>query len=584
MQQPIQSISDVLDIISRRKFSILLPFLAIFAIAGVVAFTLPPKFRASTTILIENQQVPSDFVQSTVNTLVEETIQTINHRIMSRSKLEEIIDRFTLYEDLQKRKTLEEVIDQMREDIRLKTISAEVINPRSGQPGVATIAFSLSYQGDNPEKVQKVTNTLASLYLEENLKTREEKAKVTTDFLESELEALNQNINQLESKIAAFKKEHLDALPEMQQFNFQTVQRLEQQIEGLDQSLQSLEERKIYLQGQLATVEPDLSMHVETPETRLKMLYTEYTSAKAILLEDHPDLIRLKKEIASLEEEVNLEDAIRMKQEELQALTTQLASEKERLSAKHPDVIRMRKSIDLLRKEIEQKQDLLVQQQNRPQSLEPTNPAYINLKTQIDTSDLEISDIKKEKQRLKADLEKYRGHLAHTPQIEQEYRMLTRDYDNARLRYQETLSKHMVAKSAEGLEKGQKGQRFTIIDPAVKPERPFKPNRLAIVVVGFVLGIGGGAGLAVLREISDHAVRSEMVLAYLTEKPVLAVVPRIITNEDRRRKRIKMAVYSLSTTSAFGLCVLAIHTLYSPLDVLWFRVLRKLVSYGLINP
>ena len=471
----------------------------------------------------------------------------------------------------------------MREDIHLKTISTEVIS-KTGQAGVATIAFSLSYEGDNPDKVEKVSNTLASLYLEENLKTREEKAKVTTDFLESELEALNDNINQLESKIAAFKQKHLDALPEMQQFNFQTVQRLEQQIEGLDQSIQSIEERKIYLQGQLVTIDPDLSMGVDTPKTRLKRLYIEYTSAKATLLDDHPDIIRLKKEIASLEEEVNLKDTINLKQEELQALLTQLAAEKERLSDKHPDVIRMRKSIDLLKNEIKVKQDLLVQRQQRPEALEPTNPAYINLKTQIDTADLEIADIKKEKQRLKADLEKYRGHLARTPQIEQEYQLLTRDYENARLRYQETLSKHMVAKSAEGLEKGQKGQRFMIIDPAVRPERPFKPNHLAIVVVGFVLGIGAGAGLAVLKEISDHAVRSEMVLAYLTEKPVLGVVPRIITREDRRRKRIKIAICCLSTTTSFGLCVLAVHTLYSPLDVLWFRVLRKLVSYGLINP
>ena len=163
MQQPIQSVGDVIEIIKRRKFSILLPFLAIFAIAMAVAFLLPPKFKASTTILIENQQVPSDFVQSTVNTLVEETIQTINHRIMSRGKLEEIIERFDLYEDLRRRKTLEEVIEEMRADIKLKTISAEVINPKSGQPGVATIAFSLSFQGKNPDKVQKVTNTLASL-------------------------------------------------------------------------------------------------------------------------------------------------------------------------------------------------------------------------------------------------------------------------------------------------------------------------------------------------------------------------------------------------------------------------------------
>jgi succinoglycan biosynthesis transport protein ExoP len=583
LHQPIQRIGDVIDIINRRKFAILLPFLVVFTIAGVIAFVLPARYKSSTTILIENQQVPSDLVQSTVNTLVEEAIQTITQRIMSRSKLEEIIDRFNLYEDLRKRKTLEEIIVDMREDIRLKTISAEVVGS-SGRPGIATIAFSLSYEGKDPGKVQKVTNTLASLYLEENLRTREQKARITTDFLELELKTLNDNINLLESKIARFKNANLEALPEMQQFNFQAVQRLEGQIDNLEQSIRNLEERKIYLQGQLATIEPDLSQGIDTPQARLKRLYTQYASAKAILLPDHPDLIRLKKEIASLEEDVNLADSIRMKQNELQELSTALASERDRLSAKHPDIVRLNKSIAVLREEIRQKQDALVQQHIQTRGPGSSNPAYINLNTQIETTDLDIANIKKERQRLNAELEGYRGQLARTPQIEQAYRMLTRDYENARLRYQETLSKHMIAKSAEGLEKGQKGQRFTIIDTAVLPQRPFKPNRLAIVVVGFVLGIGAGAGLAVLREMSDHAIRSEMMLAYLTEKPVLAVVPRIVTAEDRRRKRIRIAIHGLCTATAAGLCVFAVHALYSPLDVLWFRILRKLVSYGVINP
>ena len=584
MHQPIRNIGDLIDILRRRKYAIIVPFAVIFIGAATVAFLLPPKYKSSTTILIEGRQIPSEFVQSTVNTLVEETIQSINHRIMSRRRLEEIINRFNLYEDLRKRKTNEEIIEKMRGDIALKTISAEVINPKSGQAGVATIAFSLSYEGKDPGKVQKVANTLASLYLEENLKNREERARTTTDFMESELEALDETINTLEAKIADFKEEHLGALPEMTEFNFQMIRRLEGQINDIEQEIRSLEERKVYLRGQLAGIEPSSpNAGLSDPKNRLEALYTQFATVKATMSPDHPDVIKLKKEIASLEDEVNIDDVIAMKKAQLETLKSELAAKQGSLSAKHPDIKKLTGAIAVVEEEIEEK----VQERAKKEKLDllkPDNPAYINISTQIETTQLEIKSLKEEAETLKTKLDEYEKKLALTPQIELEYRILTRDYENARQRYQETLNKLMVAKSAEGLEKEQKGQRFTIIDPAALPEKPFKPNRLAIVVVGFVLGMGGGIGLAMLREVSDHAIRSEMVLAYLTEKPVLAVVPQIVTKQDRKRKRIKAGLWGVSLLTAVGLGVFAVHTLYSPLDVLWFRVLRKLVSYGVISP
>lgn len=584
MQTPIRNIGDVLDILRRRKFAILIPFAIIFVGAISVAFLLPPKYKSSTTILIEGRQIPSEFVQSTVNTLVEETIQSINHRIMSRRRLEEIIDRFNLYEDLRKRKTNEEVIEKMRGDIKLRTISAEVINPKSGQAGVATIAFSLSYEGKDPGKVQKVANTLASLYLEENLKARKERARTTTDFMESELEALDETINNLEARIADFKEEHLGALPEMTEFNFQMIQRLEGQIKSIEQEIRSLEERKVYLRGQLAGVEPSSpNAGMANPKTRLEALYVQFATVKAATSENHPDVIRLKKEIASLEDEVNIDDVIQMKKDQLETLKAELVSKEGALSPQHPDIKTIKGAISVVEEEIDAK----VKEREKKEKLDllkPDNPAYINLSTQIETTQLEIKSLKEEADKLRSELGDYEKKLAVTPQIELEYRILTRDYENARQRYQETLNKLMVAKSAEGLEREQKGQRFTIIDPAALPEKPFKPNRLAIAVVGFVLGLGGGVGLAMLREVSDHAIRSEMVLAYLTEKPVLAVVPQIVTKQDRRRKRVKATLWGGSVLTTVGLGVFAVHTHYSPLDVLWFRVLRKLVSYGIVSP
>lgn len=586
METETRNFGDYAAIIKRRKYYILIPFLCIVIAAAIVAYVLPPIYKSTTTILIEGQQIPSDLVRSTVPTVVEEAIQTITQQIMSRSKLLEIVNRFDLYNNLRDRETTEEIIEKMRKDINLEMISADVIDQRTGRPSVATIAFSLSYEWKDPSKVQKVANTLASLYLEQNLKDREEKARTTSTFIEAEINMLKDSINQLETKIAEFKEKHFQALPEMAQLNVQMVQRLERELENLEQEIKNVKGRKIYLEGQLAGIDPDLP-GIQGPggrtadaRQRLKYLHTEYIALKASLSEKHPDVIKMKKEINSLENEVTLKDKIQLKRNQLEELKTDLAVNMGKFSEKHPDVIKLKKSIEIVEKEVEEKIKETGKTQNDAET--PENPAYINISTQIDTATMEIETLKKDRDRLKSKLEEYQKRLELTPQIELEYNLLTRDYNNARTRYQETLHKLMEAKSAEGLEKGQKGQRFIIIDPAIFPEKPYKPNRLAIILIGFILAIGAGIGIASLKEFSDRAIYSENALSLITGKPVLAVVPLIETEADLKRKKRKLIIFVLSILIGTGLIVLAVHLFYKPLDLLWFMIIRKLVKLGLI--
>lgn len=588
METKTENFGDYAAIIKRRKYYILIPFLSIVIAAAIVACVLPPIYKSTTTILIEGQQIPSDLVRSTVPTVVEEAIQTITQQIMSRSKLLEIVNRFDLYNDLRERETTEEIIERMREDINLEMISAEVIDQRTGRPSIATIAFSLSYEWKDPSKVQKVANTLASLYLEQNLKDREEKARTTSTFIEAELNMLKDNIDQLETKIAEFKEKHFQALPEMAQLNLQMVQRLERETENMEQQIRNVRERKIYLEGQLAGIDPDLP-GIQGPggrtadaKQRLKYLHTEYIALKASLSEKHPDVIKMKKEINSLENEVTIKDEFQLKQNQLEELKTDLAVNMGKFSEKHPDVIKLKKSIEIIEKEIRDNIKEVGKRHNEAEA--PENPAYINISTQIATAKMEIEALKKDRDMLNAKLEEYQKRLELTPQIELEYNLLTRDYNNARMRYQETLHKLMEAKSAEGLEKGQKGQRFIIIDPAIFPEKPYKPNRLAIILIGFVLSIGAGIGVASLKEFSDQAIYSENALSLITGKPVLAFVPLIETDADLKRKKRKLIIFTLSILIGTGLLALSVHLFYKPLDVLWFMIIRKLVKLGLLSP
>jgi polysaccharide biosynthesis transport protein len=579
---------NILDFARRRKLTIFLTFLAVFSVAAIVAFTLPAVYKSTATILIEGQQIPSEFVQTTVTTLVEETIQTITQRVMSRRKLTEIIERFDLYDDLKNRKTTEEILEKMRKDIALDTISSEVANPRSGRATVATIAFSLSYQGKDPAKVQKVTNTLASLYLEENLKTREARAKTTTEFMESELDALQENISGLEARIAGFKKENMDALPEMAAVNMKMVETLQQEISAKEQQIQTLQDRKVYLEGQLATLDPHVpgaaqTLRDESPTQRLRRLRSVYTMLTASLSDKHPDVVRTRREISSLEKELGVEgNNVGEMQSELATLQTDLASMEETLSPSHPDIVATKRAIENLQQEIKKQEKNGDGADSLTEDVQ--NPAYINIATQVETTKMDIQALRREQDALEKRLQDYQARLERAAKVESEYQELTRDYSNARTRYQEILSKLMMAKTAEGLEKDQMGQRFTIIDSAVLPEKPHKPNRLAIVLVGFLLGIGSGAGLGAVKEVSDRAVRSEAALFDLTGAPVLAVIPMIVTNEDVKKKRRKRLVFGFSAATVSALCIGAVHMFYRPLDVLWFQVLRKLVSLGIVSP
>ncbi|MCX5893742.1 MAG: lipopolysaccharide biosynthesis protein, partial [Deltaproteobacteria bacterium] len=221
-------------------------------------------FESKSTILIETQQIPEEFVRSTVTGFADERIQSLTQQILSRTKLWEIIQQFHLYTEMQEKYTREEILEKMRGDIQLETIGAAVAGQgkgskkrSGGSSGEITIAFTVSYRGKNPETVQKVAGTLASSYLEQNLKIREAQAKTTTQFLEAESKELRERIRALGDKVATFKKEHVGIQPELQQFNQSQAERLDQEIKQIDNQIRTAEDRRIYLEGQLATIKPD---------------------------------------------------------------------------------------------------------------------------------------------------------------------------------------------------------------------------------------------------------------------------------------------------------------------------------------
>ncbi len=571
-EEQTKDFQDYIIAIRKRKAAILSIFSVILFLTAAIAFLLPAIYQSGSTILIEQQEIPTELVRSTVTSFASERIQTIQARIMSRTNLLKIIDKFELYEDERKVKTSEEIVARMKSNVDLNMISANVVDPRTGRASTATIAFSLSFTGENPSKVQRVANELTTLYLEKNISTRTEEAAETSVFFDEEAKRLSTQLNELEEKIAIFKQEHSNALPEVQKLNLGVLQRQEAELRATDTTLENLEERKFYLKEQLLQLDPgntDIPGAVE----KLKLLKSTYVSARSQYTSEHPNVVRLKNEIASLEKEVGASNDATELAESIRVLTNDLVMKRENYSGKHPDIIALESRLAALNIELSNRKNNPVDNYYKS---EPDNPLYITTRTQILLLEGKIKSIKQQRENTLSRIEKVELSLYQAPQVERQYRILKRDYGNAYKRYQETKSKKMQADVSIQLESESKGENFTLIEPANLPEKPISPNRPAIVFLGFILALGSSLGFAIVADAISGTVRgARSIERYLGVLP-LAVIPyELNLQEELKTKRIKKRVVLLFFVIIF-LAVLLLHFFVSPLDVLWFRVLRKI--------
>ncbi len=527
-QETFSTLDDYKQFLHRRKWHILLPLFICVGIAVAIAYLLPPVYRSSSTILIESQQVPQDLVRTTVTGFAEERIKAISAQILSRQVLLKIIKDFDLYPEERKKLATEEIIDKMRDDISVEMISAEVPDRRSGRAVTVNVAFTVSFEGTDPRKVMQVTNRLTSLFLEHNLKMREELAQTATSFLEDQAKVYRKRTQELEAKIAAFKQKHITELPELMGLNLQTERQLRQQIDDIDSQIRQAKNRLVYLQGQLATVSPDITVQGPTgqiitdPVQKLKMLRSQEISMEANLSPRHPDLIKLRQEIANLEKEVGntqnrqeLIDLLKLKEEDLKKKSADLKD-------KHPDIVKLKQEISELKKKIA---SLPASASSSSTYVgKPDNPAYINLQTQIKAAKIELAGLEARKKDLTQKWEEYIKRLEKMPEVEREYRELNRDYETAQAEYKQITAKLMEAKQGQTLEQRQASEKFTVIDPPQLPEKPVKPNRIAIILIGLVLGIGIGIGIASIVEMADTTIRTPADIKRITGRSPLVSI------------------------------------------------------------
>jgi len=485
------------EIALRRRWWIIIPFLLSILIGIGLSLKLPKVYQASTLILVQRQRVPTSYVQEIVSMDLEDRIRTITQQITSRSNLEKIIKEFNLYNEPGSQMFMEDKIQRLRERVRVDV---------SGRGRQGANAFEIFFTGKYPKQIADVVNALASYFIAENLKLREDQAIGTSEFLTDELEAIRKKLLEKEEALKSYRKRYMGGLPEQLETNLRILERVQQQIVTNQENLREIENRKILIQQQIS---------------------------------DAAEIRRARVAPAGQEGEVAQTPT-------LDQLKTQLASLESKYTQRHPDIIRLKEKIADM--ESKEKTDLK-EVRGAPEARGVTR-AEINLVNQLREIELGILNLKAEAAQLHSQMKWYQTQVENTPKREQELMSLNRDYRNIQETYNSLLSRKLEAEIAVNLERKQKGEQFRILDPAKIPIRPFKPDRKRILLMAMALGLALGFGLAYLRETMDTSFRRPEDIEELLQIPIIASLPFAFNARELRslkRKKI-LTVVSVGLT------------------------------------
>ena len=573
-----KSVRDLWQMFRRRRGPIFLTAVTI-AVAGVATALLwPAVYRSKATILIEEQEIPPDIVRSAITSYADQRIETIKQQVMTRSILWKIVEQYGLYTRLRQSSPTEEVLKRFTDDIDIDVINVKVIDKRTQTPTQATIAFTLAYDGESPEIAQKVANELTSLFLGENLKTRERHAQETTAFLKKESEQLARRIGEVEVQLAAIKQKAGGSLPELTSLNMTMLNQAERELLDADRDIRALEERKTHLEGELATLKPHTPIISASGERildsgeRLKALRAQYASAIGYLSAEHPDVLKMQNEIAALERETGERASPDELHKKLTGEQARLATLVDRYEDEHPDVARSRQILASLEQELAR----VIKAGIQNAAVKPENPAYINIRALLFSATASLQALKKSREGIKRRVDEYVGRLERTVEIEPAYLDLSRTREESVRKHQEIMSRLLEAEVSKELEIQRKGERFSLIDPPDLPENPEKPNRPVIVILGLVLAIGGGIGSGAVMEQLDRSIRGSEHLGRIAGLSPLAVIPYVPNEDDLRRLMRRRVRLAMAGVGALALLVVSALVMGYPLDVVWYAAMRKL--------
>jgi polysaccharide chain length determinant protein (PEP-CTERM system associated) len=500
-------LASILETVRRRWVLALVPFLFLLTAAISLALFLPSLWTAKAVILVDRQQIPETFVKSTVTSDVENRLLTLSQEILSSARLMKIIEAHDLYPEVRRSGSPDEAVDRMRRDIRI-----DFQNDERDRRNPRTVAFSVAYTTTNPHAAMTVANQLASLYVNENVRYREQHAVSTSEFLETQLTDVRGRLQNQERKITEFKERHMGQLPEQREANLRTLDRLQQQLQSAHETLRRANERRQLLTQALAEIDqttpagaaaagPNPSP-AEAGAARLSVLKQELAQMQTRYSDRYPDVIALKEQVRVLEAKLAAEPPA---------------------AAPAPRAPKPAGGAASVKRDGKELRTI-------PQS------GYVqSLMQQLDQATVDAKTTTDEIKGLRSQIAIYERRIENTPRSEQELALITRDYETTRELFRSLLGKRGEAEIAADLEQRQKGEHFRMIDPARIPDRTAGPNRFRLLLIGLVLAVGAAGIAVVLAEHVDTSYRSAEEVRGNEPVPVLSTISKIVTERDRRR-------------------------------------------------
>lgn len=494
---------DILLILRRRIWLLLVPFAVVSAAVAAWAYKLPDRYRSETVILVVPQRVPESYVRSTITTRIEDRLQSLSQQIMSRTRLERIIQDFNLYSEERKTGIMEDVVEGMRRDINLAVVRGD--------------AFKINYEGDNPRTVMRVTERLASLFIEENLRDREVLAEGTNQFLEAQLEDARRQLVEHEKKLEEYRRQYAGQLPTQTESNLQVLQNSQMQVQVIAEGINRDREQRLVLERNIEDLEQQLELAAAQPT-----LDTTNTLAQ-----------------------------------QLTAARAAFADAQTRYKPDHPQFKKFANLVRDLEKKVAEQGD----GDSTPRS--PANDARARrlqeYRQQLELLDRSLQKKQADEQQLRKQIASYQARVEAAPTRESEMTELMRDYSTLQNQYTSLLEKKGDSKIAANLERRQIGEQFKLLDPARLPERPFSPDRKNLNMMGMGAGLGIGLLLIGLLEYRDKSFKTDHEVMRVLSLPVLAVVPMMQSVAEKKwafRKRMIITA-ACTTTVLAGLGVVA---------------------------
>jgi len=485
------NLDDYLEILRRRWWVILIPALVGCVGAYLFSRTLANQYTSRTLVLVEEQAVPDTYVKSVVTGDIGQRLGTMQEQILSRTRLQPIIEKFGLFGNDKGRVAMEDLVDRLRKDISITPIQSLVSTKEGELPG-----FAIGFTANDPRLAQQVCAEITSMFIEENLHLREQRAEGTTDFLKTEVDQAKGNLDAQDAKLADFKRKYIGALPGNEQADMNILASFSSQLDAVTSQLNRAQQDKAYQDSLLAQQLSAWEMsqksggpREDTLEQRLADLQGQLVTMQAHYTVDHPEVVKLKEDIAALKKKI-ADNAAHANGKTVQAA-------------------------------------------------EPSNrtepPEMQQLRFQIHQSEVFIREKTREQARLKQQLNTYQARLSMSPGVEQQYKELTRYYQTALAFYNELLTKRSQSEMATSLERRQQGEQFRVMDAADLPEKPSFPNRPAFAAGGLAAGLALGIGITLLIELRDKSLLTENDVEHFLGLPTLAMVPRIGKRNGKKK-------------------------------------------------